>query len=104
MRNEDALDELEARLARTLRADDGPALSSRWRAGVMDAVRAEAARADEASPVEPFVRRALFIAAAAAIAATLVVVARAGELDPAREVARLLVSDPQGLLQALLVL
>jgi hypothetical protein len=106
MKHEDPIDALEARLAQALRAGPEPELHAGWKAGVMRAVRAEAARAGaQAGPsVERLVRNGFLAAAAAAALALAAVGARAGALDPTLEVARLLASDPQGLLQLALVM
>jgi hypothetical protein len=106
MRDKSHIDTLEARLAEVWRADAGPELDRRFTAGVMRAVRAEAAeRRTAAGPsVERLVRGALLAALAAAAAAMAVVLLRAGSLDPSLELARVMASDPQGLLQLVLVL
>jgi hypothetical protein len=106
MKQEDPIDALEARLRRAARAGAEPELGQRWKAGVMDAVRAEAARAaaDAGPSAERLVRNAFLAAAAAAALAMAAVGARAAVLDPTLEVARLLASDPQGLLQLALVM
>jgi hypothetical protein len=97
---------LEARLARVWRENEGAEIGRPWKAAVMDAVRdeAELARAVAGPPVERLVRNAFLAAAAAALAAIAIFGARAATLDPSFELARLFASDPQGLLQLVLVL
>ena len=106
MSTERRIDALEQRLARAWRADPGPELDAGWRAGVMDAVRAQPAGAGTAPApgVERLVRNAFLAAAAAALRAVLTVGTRAAALDPTLEVAHLLAGDPMGLLQLALVL
>jgi len=106
MSEESRIDALEERVARAWRTDRGVELDQAWRAGVMDAVRAEAARAGApAGPsAERLVRNAFLAAAAAALLAAVTVGARAAALDPTLEVARLLAGDPLGLLQLALVM
>ena len=106
MRDKSHIDTLEARLAEVWRADAGPELDRRFTAGVMRAVRAEAAeRRTAAGPsVERLVRNAFLAAAAAALLAALTVGTRAAALDPTLEVAHLLAGDPLGLLQLALVM
>jgi hypothetical protein len=106
MKEKSPIEALEARLAEVWRGNEGPELAASWKAGVMAAVRSEAARERAAAgpPVERLVRNAFLAAAVAAAVAVVAVVARAAALDPSLELARLFASDPEGLLQLVLVL
>jgi len=95
------IDDLEARLAERWREREGPPLDSAWKAGVMGAVRAEASAAEADARV---VRNALMLATAVAASVAAFFVFRSGAWDPSLELARVLVGDPQSLLQLLLVL
>lgn len=106
MRDRREVRALEERLFRAWSSDEGPALDARWREGVLDAVRAEAERAriDDDRRVDRLVRRALLVAAAAAVLAIVVFGPRAAALEPSFELARVVASDPASLLQLVLVL
>lgn len=95
--------DLEARLAEAWRADHGPELGAPWKQGVMDAVRTQAERTRAAATVRT-VRRALVASAAAAGLAIVFFGLDVAALDPSLELARVLASDPQALLQWMLVM
>jgi hypothetical protein len=105
MKHRDEIEALEARLARALRDDEGPELASRWRTGVMEAVRIEAARAGARDRTLERILRNVFVAATAAAAGAVAFLGpRIAALDPTSDLGRLVASDPQGLLQLVLVL
>jgi hypothetical protein len=106
VKDDGGIDALEARLVEAWREGLEGAVSPRWKADVMKAVSAEAARSRRGPEfsIERFVRNACLIASAAAAAAILMLGGRAAALDPTLELARLLVSDPQGLFQLVLVM
>ena len=105
MKERPDLEALEARLARALRESEAPALDARWKAAVMDSVRAAARRPRPSEPpaLERLVRNAVLLGAAAVVVAIFVVGAGEVALDPSLELARMLAGDPQGLLQLFLV-
>jgi hypothetical protein len=99
------LDALEGRLAQAWREDAVPGVDPRWKAGVMDAVRAAAARGGAGPSAVRIVRNAFLAAAAAAVLAAVPLAAvRTTTIDPSAGVARLLAGDPQGLLCLVLLL
>ena len=94
---------LEARLLNAWRAEAGRELGEPWKDGVMDAIRAEAELSTDAA-TDRVVRIALIASLAAAALAALFFGFDATALEPSHELARLVASDLQGLLQLVLVL
>ncbi len=92
---------LEGRLARSWRANEGPPLDRAWREDVMADVRTRASA--RSNRPERIARNACVAASIAALVTAMFVVVRAAAFDPSFEVARILASDPQSLLQLLLV-
>lgn len=106
MKPHEDIDALEARVLRAWRDADEPDLGRSWKAGVMDAVRAEAGRGNEREnlPLERLVRYGFCAAAAVAVLAVgISFAARTTAFDPSLELARLLANDPHGVLQFMLV-
>lgn len=95
----------ERRLAQCWRENADAEFGVRWSEGVMDAVRSAASRSRShmGPSIESVMRKALLGAAAATVVAIAVFGTRAASLDPSYELARLIVTDPQGLLQLVLV-
>jgi len=106
MKDRSRIDALEVRFAQAWPGSEEPGADAAWKAGVMEAVRGEAARARAAAgpTVERLVRNAFLAAAAAAVLAALAVGSRAAVLDPSLEMAHLVASDPHALFQLVLVL
>jgi len=106
MKDRERVRALETRLARVWSESEEPHLDSRWSASVMQSIRAAEARRHTVDqiPLERLFRNAFLAAAAVAVATLAIVAVRTSSLDPSLELARLLASDPQGLLQLICVL